>query len=351
LGEDSGNRGDHIRTFSDTTGYAYKEYQMDSVILRTNRLYGRERKNILFVQDMPSQKNWKLVICPHDDYHYAGEIYPFVLENLKTPLIIIFGVAHKAKDFGIEDQLVFDSFTHWEAPYGPIKVSELREAILAEIPQETYQISDSLQQIEHSVEALIPFIQFYQPSAQIISILVPYMNFHRMEQIAAPLAQALQKIMKAHQMIWGKDFSIAISNDCVHYGDESWGGKNYAPFGTDTAGYRAATNFDMNIISECLIDQVEPQRIRRFFEYTVDVDNYKKYAWTWCGRYSVPFGLLTGFYLQNILGNSPLEGHMLRYATSLRGKKIKVDDLGMGVNAPATMRHWVGYVAIGYREP
>ena len=124
LEEDTSNRGEKIRTFSDTIGYAHKEYQMDSVISRINHLYGRERRNILFIQDMPSQKNWKLVICPHDDYHYAGEIYPFVLENLKTPVIIIFGVAHKAKDFSVEDQLILHlergGVHHW------VELPELR---------------------------------------------------------------------------------------------------------------------------------------------------------------------------------------------------------------------------------
>jgi AmmeMemoRadiSam system protein B len=177
FGDDAGKNVNKIRIFSDTTGYAHKGYQMDSVLSRIDRLSGRERKNILYIQDMPSQKNWRLVICPHDDYSYAGEIYPYVIENLKTPTVIIFGVAHKAKELGIEDQLVFDTYTHWEGPYGLIKVSEYREALLAEIPAEMYQINDSLQQIEHSVEALIPFLQYYQPSVQIISILVPCMNF------------------------------------------------------------------------------------------------------------------------------------------------------------------------------
>ena len=176
------------------------------------------------------------------------------------------------------------------------------------------------------------------------------MNFERMELLASQLSAVFRDIAQEQKMQWGKDYSFAISNDCVHYGDESWGGKNYAPFGTDTAGYRAATNFDMNIISECLIDQLEPQRIRRFFEYTVDINNYKEYAWTWCGRYSIPFGLITGYYLQQTLGKNPLEGQMLRYSTSIRGEKIKVQDLGMGVTAPATLHHWVGYVAIGYRD-
>lgn len=339
-----------IRAFTDTLGYPHKAFQIDSVMTRINRTYGRERRNILFIQEMRPEMNWKIAICPHDDYHYAGEIYPYVLENLKTPTILIFGVAHKARNFGVEDQLVFDSFTHWEGPYGRVKVSNLREILLSDIPPETFQINDSLQQTEHSVEALIPILQYYQPSVEILPVLVPYMNFQTMEKLASQLVETLHNILQEHQIVWGKDFSIAISNDCVHYGDESWGGKNYAPFGTDTAGYRAATNFDMNIISECLIDQLEPQRIRRFFEYTVDMNNYKEYAWTWCGRYTIPFGLLTGYYLQQATGRNPLEGQMLRYSTSIRGEKIRVEDLGMGVTSPANMRHWVGYVAIGYRE-
>jgi hypothetical protein len=30
--------------------------------------------------------------------------------------------------------------------------------------------------------------------------------------------------------------------------------------------------------------------------------------------------------------------------------RVKVDDLeGMGVTAPATLHHWVGYASVGYR--
>jgi len=45
-----------------------------------------------------------------------------------------------------------------------------------------------------------------------------------------------------------------------------------------------------------------------------------------------------------------LEGTILGYTTSLDDQRIKVDDLdGMGVTAPATLRHWVGYAAVGFR--
>ena len=90
-------------------------------------------------------------------------------------------------------------------------------------------------------------------------------------------------------------------------------------------------------------------KINTFCKYTVEQDNYKEYKWTWCGRYSVPFGLLTAFHLNQLQGNEPLHGTPVGYATSIDHSNIKVDDLEMGVTAPANIRHWVGYAAIGYK--
>jgi AmmeMemoRadiSam system protein B len=340
-------RGTGIRARLDTVGYAHTSKQMDSLMLRIDSLYQRERQNIFFVQNIDPKMNWKIVICPHDDYSYAGDIYPYVLKNLSTPLIIIFGVAHKARSFQVENHIVFDNFTEWEGIYQNIPTSSLREDILNELPQEYYQINDSLHSVEHSIEALLPFLEYYHRDIEILPILIPPMNFSRMEEISLALVNTFTKIIKKHQLVWGKDFSFAISNDCVHYGDQDWQA-NFAPFGADTAGYRVATNFDMNIISECLIDQLDPQRIRRFFEYTVKIDNYKEYAWTWCGRYSVPFGLIFSYHLQKSTTGSQLTGKMMRYSTSIAHSPIPVSDLNMGVSAPANIQHWVGYVAIGY---
>jgi len=64
----------------------------------------------------------------------------------------------------------------------------------------------------------------------------------------------------------------------------------------------------------------------------------------------VPFGLLAAWHLRELRGEHPLTGTLLDYTTSLGDQRIDVDDLdGMGVTAPATLRHWVGYVALGYR--
>lgn len=335
-----------VRQPVDTVGYAHIARQMDSIMNRVNRLNQSERKNVFLLNQLDSSENWRVVICPHDDYSYAAEMYPYVLENLRTPAVIIFGVAHRVK---IEDRLIFDSFDFWQGPYGPIPVSFWRDEIITALPTEFYTINDSLHQIEHSVEALLPFLQYYQPAVQIVPILVPYMNYQRMETLARSVAQVMSEISVRRALRWGQEFAFAISNDAVHYGDEDWGGKDYAPFGADSAGYQAAVDYDMNIISECLIDLLDPQGIQRFFEYTVNQKNYKEYAWTWCGRYSIPFGLLTAHYLKNALKAAPLNGIMLRYSTSIEKHPLPVEDLGMGRTSPATIHHWVGYVSIGYR--
>ncbi len=335
-----------VRWPVDTVGYAHTARQMDSIMDRVNRRTQSERQNVFLLNQLSPAENWRVVICPHDDYSYAAEMYPYVLENLRTPVVIIFGVAHRVK---IEGRLIFDAFDYWQGPYGPIPISEWRDEIVSTLPTEFYLVDDSLHQKEHSVEALVAFLHHYQPAVQIVPILVPYMNFSRMDSIAWRLAQVMKEITSRRGARWGQDFAFAISNDAVHYGDEDWGGKNYAPFGADSAGYQAAIDYDMNIVSECLIDLLDPQRIRRFFEYTVNQKNYKEYAWTWCGRYSLPLGLLTAYYLQNALGAPPLNGIMLKYATSIEKEPLPVEDMGMGKTAPANIHHWVGYVSIGYR--
>ena len=45
-----------------------------------------------------------------------------------------------------------------------------------------------------------------------------------------------------------------------------------------------------------------------------------------------------------------LAGTILGYITSLEDQRIKVGDLaGMGVTVTATLRHWVGDAAVGFR--
>jgi AmmeMemoRadiSam system protein B len=330
----------NLRPLADTVGFAHLDWQMDSVMARIAR-------KAPGAANFHYEGNPRVTISPHDDYSYVGSLYPAALKNIRAKTIILFGVAHKAKLMKLENQVIFDSYNYWKGPYGKVKVSEIREEIIENMPEQLSQVNDSMQRIEHSVEAIIPFLQYYNRNIQIVSILVPYMPFDRIQQIAGPLAAAIKKATIDKGMVWGKDFTIVISTDAVHYGDEDWGGKNYAPYGTDSAGYRQAIAHEHEIM-DTLSGLLNPEKIKSFCDFTVDSKDYHEYRWTWCGRYSVPLGLLTAFELNKASGGEPLIGSIIGWSNSINHPAIRVDDLKMGQTAPATMHHWVGYAAIGY---
>ena len=293
---------------------------------------------------------WRMAIAPHDDYAYAGLMYPLVLRNVAAPLLIIFGVAHQARLLGLEDQLVFDSFTHWSGPYGDIVVSPLRERIMATLPEGSYCVNDEMQRIEHSVEAKLPFLQHFNRGFEFVPILVPFMSYARMNELAAHLARSIAPILENDKLEWGADIALLSSTDAVHYGDQGWNGKNFAIYGADAAGYASARAHEQQIMRDCFEGDLRPDKIELFTRYTLADHDHREYKWTWCGRYSVPVGLLTAWHLQQLRGAAPLEGTTLGYTTSLDDQCINVDDLdGMGVTAPANLRHWVGYAAVGFR--
>ena len=335
----------NLRTFVDTIGFAHTAMQTDSVLARIYRTQDDKLKTAL--SNYNNNFDSKLIISPHDDYSYVGYLYPAITESIKAKTIIFFGVAHKAKLLGLEDKIIFDSYSYWKEPYGKVKTSKFRKQIIKLLPKNTYMVNDSMQSIEHSVEAIIPFLQKKNHDIQIISILVPYMSFETMDKIAKPLSVAIKTIAEKNNLSWGKDYAFVISTDAVHYGDQDWGTSKLNFFGSDTSGYKKAIKYEHEIIDNCLTGNLNVEKIKKFINYTVDKVDYKKYKWSWCGRYSVPLGLLTSYYLQNSL-NKNLYGKYIGYTTSIDHKHIKVDDLKMGVTAPANIHHWVGYAAIAY---
>jgi AmmeMemoRadiSam system protein B len=338
------------RDLVDRVGYAHLERQIEAVIQRVAAQDGPELERILKDKHVVSGDRWRMAIAPHDDYAYAGFMYPLVLKNLAAPVVIVFGVAHKARQLGLEDQLIFDSFTHWPGPYGDIAVSALRDRFMAALPAGSYRVSDEMQSIEHSVEAKLPYLQHYNRAVAFVPILIPAMPFRRMDELALQLARAIQLCLDEDGLQWGTDIALVSSTDAVHYGDEGWGGKDFALYGTDAEGYARALAHEQHILRDCFDGDLRPDRIERFTRYTLADHDHRQYKWTWCGRYSVPFGLLMAWHLQQLLSAPRLTGTVLAYSTSLAGHAIKVDDLdGMGVTAPATLRHWVGYAAVGFR--
>ncbi len=337
------------RGLADTVGFAHLERQIEAVMQRIADQDGPKLERALQENGVGAGECWRMAIAPHDDYAYAGYMYPLVLRNITAPVVVIFGVAHKGQ-LGLEDQLIFDSFTHWRGPYGDIAVSALRDRIKGKLSRGSWRVSDEMHSIEHSIEAKLPFLQHYNRAVELVPILVPSMSFARMNELALQLAQAIASLMQDERREWGTGIALVSSTDAVHYGDEGWGGRNFARYGVGAEGYAKALAHEQRIMNDCFRGELRPDRIERFTRYTLADHDHREYKWTWCGRYSVPFGLLTSWHLQQSLRAPPLGGTILGYTTSLDDQRISVDDLdGMGVTAPATLRHWVGYASVGFR--
>ncbi len=325
-----------IRPLKDTIGFAQYSWQMDSLMSRISRSGWKKS----------DEQTFRMAICPHDDYTYVGKLYPELLQHIKAPNLILIGVAHKAAQFGIEDSLVFDSYNFWKGPWKNVPVSPIREELFGLLAGKYAIVNDTMQKVEHSVESLIPFLQYFNRNISIVSILVPAMSPDRMNDCGKALADAIRKVAKKHKWEWGTDFAIVATTDAVHYGNEDWGGIDRAYFGCDEKGNAKARLHESIIIDSCFKGLVIPGKIRLFNKYTLNPDNFHEYKWTWCGRYCVPVALYTGYYLND---SKSIFGELSGYSTSITSTHIPVDDLMMGRTAIATDCHWVGYAALGYR--
>jgi AmmeMemoRadiSam system protein B len=324
-----------VRPLKDTVGFAQYGWQMDSIMARIDRSGWNENDT----------STWKLAVCPHDDYTYTGSLYPELCRNIKAKNLILIGVAHGAAKMGIQDSLVFDSFDFWKGPWRNVTVSPAREELYKRL-NGFVMISDTLHKTEHSLEALIPYLQYFNKDISIVPILIPAMSPARMEECGKALSVAIKEVAAVNGWKWGTDFAIVVTTDAVHYGNEDWGGKDMAFFGCDETGNKKALQHEYEILDSCFKGPITLNKIRLFNSYTLSDSDYHEYKWTWCGRYCVPVSLYTSYYLND---SRPLQGEIVGYSTSITSPHVPVDDLGMGRTAIATECHWVGYAAIGYR--
>lgn len=333
-----------LRPLADTIGFSFTREQIAAVVQLAEEL---EQPALQQQRQQFSVRPWIAGICPHDDHLLAGRVYVHLFHNMRAKRYLIFGVAHKARDWGAENVLIFDNFDCWRAPYGPIKISTLRQELIQSLPPSDFVVNNEWQSIEHSVEGIVPFIQHYQRQAEIVSILVPYMHWSRIDTLSEHLATALAAIIRRQQWKLGDDIAFICSNDGDHYGDQDWGGRNLAPFGADAIGYLKATQQDSSLIRNYLTNDLTAAKLQDFCFHVWGEKDIKDYKIRWCGRFAIPLGLNTLRALMVQLNHSPLRGYLLRYDTSYQLGKLPLD-IGIGTTAPNNIHHWVGYSAIGY---
>jgi AmmeMemoRadiSam system protein B len=342
------SEGDAVRGQLDTVGFVVDPAQAEDVVQRARELESAAITARDSELGTSAENGFVGGVCPHDDHLYAAPVYVHLTERITAPRVILIGVFHKARLWDLEGVLVFDSFASWHGPWGPVPVDPLRDEIIQALAGESVIISNTMHCREHSIEAIVPFLQTHGRGTSIVPILVPYAGWERLAELADELATAIAWAMNRHQWRLGRDLAVVISSDAVHYGDDF----DHAPFGTDADAYERAVARDQDLVRRHLEGPLEADKLRALLHALVDPDDLRSYRIPWCGRFSVPFGLELLRQLAAKTGQSTPVGHLLRYGTSLSEAELPVSsatrEAGLGYTAPSNFHHWVGYAAVGY---
>lgn len=322
------------------TGYCTKPGQVEKIIRAGERL---ERELLERSRRLSARINPVAAICPHDDHLYSGRIALHVLPAMaRAGTVIIFGVMHRRarlESGGTAGTIILDGFRSWESSDGPVPVdNRLREFIAEHLGGSRCVVSDEVHEMEHSIEGMLPFLQYYNPHVKILPVIVAGMDFGEMRAGADELSGVISDYLEKNDLRPGADLSMVISVDATHYGPDF----SHSPFGTGKNGHRLGTERDKRIGDTFLAGEVTESKMERLTGKFVDEDM------TWCGRYSVPFGLLTAAAATRKFTSELLLGTPLRYSDSYTSGVLPVQIEGLGITAPFSLEHWVGYWAILY---
>lgn len=335
-----------LRSPVDTVGYTHTAEGISAVVRHAE---DAEKEALEAVKKRLDPGPFIAAVSPHDDYLYAQQVYVHLFPYLKARHVILIGVAHRARNFPeCEGKLVFDAHRAWQGPYGEVGISDLRKDLIGALPDGDTMVSNEIHAGEHSLEGLVPFLQHYNREARLVPILVPYMSWERLQSLANRTGYALAAIMKKRGLVMGRDVALLISSDSVHYGDRDWGGKSFADFGTSGAAYDKAVARDLGLIEDHLIGGITLSKLEGFYRKVV-AEDFHEYRITWCGRFSIPFGLAALASLSEALERPAPEGLLLRYGTTLDPGRSDPGVEGLGVTAGASLHHWVGFTSLGYR--
>lgn len=334
------SEGDLVRGQRDTVGFAVTADQAADVVETAIRLEGGEEA--LAGEELVGG------VCPHDDHLYAGRVYVHLTERVRAPRVLLLGVFHGARRWDLADRIVFDRFEAWHGPWGPVRVDGLREELMDGLDDDAYVVDNAMHCAEHSLEALVPFLQHANPEVRIVPMLIPYMGWQRVDELTDELSAALSEVMHRRGWQLGRDLAIVVSSDAVHYGDDF----DHAPFGTDAAAYQRAVERDLELTSRHLAGELAAERLAELQNALVEAQDVRRYRIPWCGRFSIPFGLELLRKTALAIGGGTPRGQLLRYGTSLSEPELPVGAAtraaGLGYTAPSNLHHWVGYAAVGY---
>jgi hypothetical protein len=175
--------------------------------------------------------------------------------------------------------------------------------------------------------------------------MVTAMPFGQMEKISEDLARHIRSYINEKNLRLGRDLFILISADANHYGEDF----DNTVFGMDDRGHQLGTALDKKIVDSCLRGTISPAKIKKLTGLLWGKTYLENSDTLWCGKYSIPFGLLT--LVKTITGPETaksLKGYPIQYTDTYSSGVLCLKKTGMGITAPFSLKHWVGFFSAGF---
>ena len=149
-------------------------------------------------------------MLPHAGYAYSGLVAAETISRVKVAnTCIIIGPNHT----GLGGQFSIMKEGSWNLPFGDVKInSNLAEKFIENCG--LLEVDNIAHEREHSLEVIVPFLQYLNPKVEIVPIVASVGNLDNYRDIG----QRLAAVVKSEGI--QKDVLFIASSDMTHYEDD-----------------------------------------------------------------------------------------------------------------------------------
>ncbi|MFO7765514.1 MAG: AmmeMemoRadiSam system protein B [Pelovirga sp.] len=164
-----------------------------------------KRQLASFITTTEEQKEVSAAILPHAGYVYSGDVAGEVISRIKVPqLVVLLGPNHHGRG----GQIAVTGADSWVTPLGEVAIAaDFRTYLLNQIPQLT--VDDRSHEQEHSLEVLLPFLQYVQPQLNVVPVALKDLDLEESSRFGESLARAINN--------WNQPVLLVASSDMNHF--------------------------------------------------------------------------------------------------------------------------------------